>query len=288
MQLLTVTGPLLTMVVLRFPMQLLFLLSLACSYCITEASNLRHSAHRQLTSSSILWDSNGEPWVSSGGNTLLRNFTDVGYKAGNEAIPQWPIGVSINDFGAFPDDDISDVQALLDAVAACPPFSAVFIPNGRYIIDQPVVFDSSLNNIVIRGESRDGAILFFPKHMSEVLQTAESAAYFISFKGGTNRGIENLSLVLRDEQKATGYFLGTYLFESLTISLSTQVHSRGYNFQILQRLNKRNAIGFDLEKVCLAWEMVNRTVGFEISISKMPTTLFESLVVHKGLPVFLS
>lgn len=163
--------------------------------------------------SSILWDVNdGEPWVASTNSSLLRNFTNVGYMSGNVAIPDWPIGVSITDFGAVPDDDmVSDAQALRDAVAACPEFHAVYVPNGRYIIDEAIVFTQS--NFVIRGQSRDGAVLFFPKQMHEIEQVAESKTYFISFEGSggtTNRGIENLSLILRDERKSTGYFLGKF------------------------------------------------------------------------------
>ena len=70
------------MVVSRHPMELMLLLALVCSHYSTEANNLRHSSHRQLTSSSLLWDSTGEPWVSSGGNTFLRNFTDACFQVG--------------------------------------------------------------------------------------------------------------------------------------------------------------------------------------------------------------
>ena len=150
---------------------------------------------------SVLWGQDGENWNTS----RLFNFTDVGYMEGNVSIPTWPVCCSVTDFGAVPDDDISDVQAFRDAVANCSQNCAILVPNGRYIIDGQL--DITKNNITIRGESRDGAILFFPKHMSEIEGTTRSTTTFITFRSGSHRGIEDLSLMFRDEQKATGYFL---------------------------------------------------------------------------------
>lgn len=151
---------------------------------------------------SELWGRDGELWDPE--NSQLLDFTDVGYKRGNEPIPDWPVWKNVTEYGAVPDDDKSDVQAFLDAMEDCPPQHAILVPNGRFIIDRRMHIKK--NDIVIRGESRDDAILFFPKHMSEVDGTARSTGTFITFSGGHDRGIENLSLVLRDEKKATGYY----------------------------------------------------------------------------------
>lgn len=150
---------------------------------------------------SELWGENGELWDQGG---ILRDFTEVGYMRGEMPIPNWPIWKLITDFGAVPNDKKSDLQALKEAIANCPPFHAIGIPDGRFIIDD--VLKISANNIVIRGESRDGAILFFPIHMNEITPGySKNFESFIQFHGGENRGLENLSLILRDEQKATGY-----------------------------------------------------------------------------------
>ena len=154
---------------------------------------------------SLLWNEDGSNWPDS--DNILRDFTDVGYKLGNEAIPDWPVWKSITEYGANPDDAISDVDALRQAIDECPPYHAIFIPNGKFIIDEQIIVTS--DNIVIRGESRDNAILFFPLHMNEILQTDTSNnRYFIVFSGGQNRGIENLSLAFRDERHATGSYHG--------------------------------------------------------------------------------
>eukprot|EP00977_Amphora_coffeiformis_P019783 scaffold7453_cov177-Amphora_coffeaeformis.AAC.1 len=158
---------------------------------------------RAVWGESELWGQDGELWDPA--NSLMRDFTDVGYKLGNEPLPDWPVWKSVTEFGAVPNDDQSDVQAFLDAMEDCPPNHAILVPNGRYIIDNRITIPK--NNIVLRGESRDGAVLFFPKHMSEIDGTAKGYDYFITFSGGHNRGIENLSLVLRDEQKGTGYWV---------------------------------------------------------------------------------
>lgn len=150
---------------------------------------------------SALWGESGESWDPVNGP--LRDFTDVGYMGGDVPIPDWPVWANLTALGAIPDDHISDVAVLREAISNCPPYHAIFLPNGRYIIDEAL--DVTSDNIVIRGESRDRTILFFPKHMNEIQRTVRASDPFITFNGGTNRGIENLSLVFRDEQKATGY-----------------------------------------------------------------------------------
>eukprot|EP00977_Amphora_coffeiformis_P016715 scaffold5238_cov177-Amphora_coffeaeformis.AAC.10 len=153
---------------------------------------------------SVLWGKGGELWDPE--NSLLRDYTNCGYALGNEAIPEWPVwDRTIYNFGGIPNDNVSDVEALRRAIAACPLNHTLLVPNGRWIIDEALVI--SRNNIVIKGESRDGAILFFSRHMSEIQKRSRSNSPLISFGGGELRGIESISLILRDEQKGTGYSL---------------------------------------------------------------------------------
>ena len=128
----------------------------------------------------------------------------MGYELSNAPIPDWPIYKNVTDYGAIADDDVSDVDAFVAAINDCPAYHAIGVPNGKYIIDNAI--DFTKNFIVLRGESRDNAILFFPKHMSEIEGAKTSNTPFITFQSGEHRGIENLSLVLRDEQKGTGYW----------------------------------------------------------------------------------
>jgi fibronectin type 3 domain-containing protein len=182
--------------------------SLLLPFLIASFAFIQANLHAET---SQLWGTSGELWTPQ--TSMLRDFTDVGYMGEGANLPDWPVGVDVTDleFNAIPDDDSSDRAAILAAIAACPPYHAVFLPNGTYIIDD--LIEVIPDNIVIRGESRDKTILFFPKRLMEIYpgldaDTFETSFYltpFIKFSGGSNRGIEDISLVFRDETKSTAY-----------------------------------------------------------------------------------
>ena len=192
-------------------MKIIYLMSLL-AFILTSTSSAQ-------AETSKLWGEDGELWDPD--TSLLRDFTNVGYKGGTEPIPDnWPLWKNITEFGAIADDKLSDLDALKEAIRQCPPEHAIGIPAGVFIIDDLLeIVDEAgdpKNNIVIRGENRDLSVLFFPKHLRELYPDDSPEFYtefytpsynrsFITFSGGNNRGIENLSLVFRDEQKAAGY-----------------------------------------------------------------------------------
>jgi len=144
---------------------------------------------------SELWGVRGEAWDPE--NSLLRDFTNVGYKKGNVPIPDWPVGVNVTEFGAVADDDLDDSQAFLDAIAACPENHAVFVPNGTYNIEQQLkITDKS--NFVLRGESMLGTKLWMPHYLTEI-GVERTAFYYLS--DSTQCGLENLSMIFRDQPK---------------------------------------------------------------------------------------
>ena len=120
------------------------------------------SATAQVTSQ--LWGVSGEAWDPT--NSVLRDFTHVGYMAGDVPIPDWPVGVNVTNFGAVADDGIDDSQAFIDAIAACPDYHAVLVPRGRYTILKRI--ESQRDHFVLRGEDMYESILFFPKYLGEV------------------------------------------------------------------------------------------------------------------------
>jgi len=159
---------------------------------------------------SALWGESGELWDPE--TSRLRDFTTVGYMSGSVPIPDWPVGVNVSNFGAVPDDGIDDSQAFIDAIAACPDFHAVFVPNGRYTILQQIV--PNRNNFVLRGEDMYGTVLHCPKNLNEIIiqeigydpndpgkRHTGAPKGFFRVSGGTQRSIENLSFEFREQMK---------------------------------------------------------------------------------------
>lgn len=160
---------------------------------------------------SALWGDPAAPtWNPA--TSRLPDFTHVGYMQGAVPIPDWPVGVNVTDpaFGAVPDDDIDDSQAFIDAIAACPDHHAVFVPRGRYLITQQI--KPQRNHFVLRGEDMYGTELFFPKYLDEAYineigwsddgaRNTGNPEGFITMDGGTEKSIENLSLVFREQRK---------------------------------------------------------------------------------------
>jgi hypothetical protein len=83
-----------------------------------------------------------------------------------EGANQKPLNaVSITDYGAIANDNISDLNALLTAIeVAHASNKEVWIPEGQFIIDQPITI--SYDNLIIRGAGRwhtsiSGGVVFF-------------------------------------------------------------------------------------------------------------------------------
>jgi len=116
-----------------------------------------------LATSSLLW-------AGIDGHLIYRpdaegdripDFSDVGYRAGREAIPDVPVVVTVS---AGDGDDTARVQAAIDQVAAMPPGAggfrgAVLLERGHYDIEGQLSITTG--GVVLRGESRwaDGTVL---------------------------------------------------------------------------------------------------------------------------------
>ncbi len=112
---------------------------------------------------SRLWGRTGELWDPAG---RLPDVSYAGYHAGDIPLPQVSVEVDVKDFGAVGDGITDDTGAFLAAIEAVSD-GAVFIPRGRYLITRPLLIGKS--HVVLRGESRDSTVLFFPKTLFEVL-----------------------------------------------------------------------------------------------------------------------
>jgi len=157
---------------------------------------------------SKLWGKDGERWDPA--NSRLPDFTNVGYKNGDVPIPDWPVGVKITDFGAVPDDNIDDAQAIIAAIAACPDYHAVLVPKGRFTVAQRII--PQRDHFVLRGEDMHESVLFFPKYLDEMeiqeIGWSDGKARntgiehgIIVMDVGTEKSIENLTLEFREQRK---------------------------------------------------------------------------------------
>ena len=158
---------------------------------------------------SDLWGENGELWDPD--TSVLKDFSNVGYKSGNVSIPDWPVGVNVLDYGAIPNDAGDDSAAFLQAIEACPPNMAIFVPNGRYVILQQLRIDRDY--FVLRGENMYETVLFFPKNLGEIYPAVyyddsygyKGGFFHITGNGGTHRSIESLTFEFREQTKM-GFF----------------------------------------------------------------------------------
>ncbi len=111
---------------------------------------------------SQLWGKNGERWSPE---SRLPDFSYAGYQCGEEEIPSFEVKANVKDFGAVGDGEHDDSQAFLDAVKNVDS-GTILIPDGKYIITE--IIEIRKPNLVLKGESRDGVILYFPKPLNEI------------------------------------------------------------------------------------------------------------------------
>lgn len=111
---------------------------------------------------SALWGNNGELWSI---DSRLPDFSYAGYHCGEKEIPNVKTVASVKDFGAVGDGKHDDSAAFVKALAEVKS-GAILVPNGKYLITDILYINRS--GIVLRGESRDGAILYCPKYLNDI------------------------------------------------------------------------------------------------------------------------
>ncbi|MGQ1891076.1 DUF4955 domain-containing protein [Thermophagus sp. OGC60D27] len=122
---------------------------------------------------SVLWEDFVEK-KTKGGIPVLPDFSFAGYHFSEKGISKVEYRIfDVTEFGAIPDDEVSDKTAIRKAVKAAEKNGCgiVFFPKGKYIInrsgddDEPIFITSS--RIVFRGEGADenGSVLFFDRDL---------------------------------------------------------------------------------------------------------------------------
>lgn len=119
---------------------------------------------------------NGSQWIpdiwkkyiKQNGSSRLHDFSYAGYAYGEKPTPEIKgITLNVNDFGALPDDDKDDTDAIQQALNKIGEKGGVlFFPKGKYIINgdpsRPKYLSLNASNVVIRGEGSGigGTVLF--------------------------------------------------------------------------------------------------------------------------------
>lgn len=111
---------------------------------------------------SELWGKEGELWKADG---RLPDFSHAGYHRGERPIPTPAATVDVRDFGAVGDGRTDDTEAFRRAIAAADP-GVVLVPRGRYVITD--ILEITRPGVVIRGEDRDGSVLYFPRPLNDI------------------------------------------------------------------------------------------------------------------------
>ncbi|MCB1231389.1 MAG: hypothetical protein KDN19_14040 [Verrucomicrobiae bacterium] len=162
---------------------------------------------------SALWGENGELWKPE--EETLLDFSEAGYHGGKNDFPEWEPGANVRDFGAKGDGVTDDTAAFARAIEACPENAAVFVPDGSYLLMDWLGVDEMKgtwvkpkprSHFVIRGESREGAVLLLGVGLEEIHPWAQTTGNgrptsqwswsggFLWFQDGTEVGVENLTI----------------------------------------------------------------------------------------------
>ena len=143
-------------------------------------------------------------WVDAQVNnttSILPTFSYAGYKNGEISLPNQLIGqvYDVTNYGAIANDNISDKQAIMDAISAAesnPNGGVVFFPSGRFIINDAVTDDVNQiikitkNNIVLKGSGSGigGTELYQKDYVPHSNQATKPwiNPYLIEFTNGEN------------------------------------------------------------------------------------------------------
>lgn len=139
---------------------------------------------------------------AAGRSELLPDFSYAGYAWGEHPLPDvdYPV-FDICDYGAVPDDGLSDRAAFESAVQAATASgrgAVVYVPAGRYELhdsdapNAPIIIDG--DNIVLRGAGRDRSILSMSAPGKAVDATLWNTPELLSFRYVRSRSDEQLRL----------------------------------------------------------------------------------------------
>ncbi|TNJ42524.1 DUF4955 domain-containing protein [Tamlana fucoidanivorans] len=166
------------------------------------------SCYSSFSQQSNLWEAYKKA-QKNGKEAILPNFAYAGYKFSEEDIPYVHHKVfNVLDFGAQPNDEVSDKHAIKLAVDAAIKNGSgvIYFPRGKYYINTQKDDQSSIlittSNIVFRGEDQENTVLFFDKDLPpEDPDKLWTCPYAIK---ATSKGQDEfLSNILSDSKRET-------------------------------------------------------------------------------------
>lgn len=113
-------------------------------------------------------------------------------------IPDYPVGENIVDYGAVGDGITDDTEALKDAISACEESTAVYIPEGTYLITDRIDIRKP---IVLRGAGPDKTFLKFEKpegageyHRTNIWIGTSTQDFTANVLGNCNKGSNEIAV----------------------------------------------------------------------------------------------
>ncbi|TFH02691.1 MAG: hypothetical protein E4H13_01245 [Calditrichales bacterium] len=138
-------------------------LILACSGCTTVKTGEQSWWPEILSSSSEV-------------NVYLPDFSFAGYKWGEQPIPQLKPTMHVADFGAIPDDEKDDTEALKEAFRVAHTVEGPVVlkfAKGRYILSDILYIDRSQFVLQGAGSGTDGTIIYMPQPLNKLATPAD-------------------------------------------------------------------------------------------------------------------
>ncbi|OAI56195.1 hypothetical protein AYO49_00910, partial [Verrucomicrobiaceae bacterium SCGC AG-212-N21] len=114
---------------------------------------------------SELWGAAGEKWTPS---SRLPDFSQAGYRRGEEPYRVPKESISVKDLGAKGDGKTDDTEAFKKAIASGPD-KLVMIPKGRYVLSD--MLEITQPRIVLRGAGPLDTVLLFTRPLQEIKPT---------------------------------------------------------------------------------------------------------------------
>jgi hypothetical protein len=120
---------------------------------------------------------NSENWwpeILSENNTMnvyLPDFSFAGYYWGEKQLPMWQPTIDVSEFGAIPDDDQDDTEALKNAFQAANKKNGpvvIKLDRGRYILKDILYIERSQFVLRGAGSGMDGTIIYMPQPLNKL------------------------------------------------------------------------------------------------------------------------